>query len=162
MSYSLKMSGSHTHKQLIDELFSDQAQRRFDNRKKKEERKELKYQIELAWKEADLDKALESVELNDLKLLEVEKMAKKAKKKALQAASRYEDIANSPLEEPEHMAKRRKLKQDLHRSTTSAEALEAARAAGAAPPVGSWWERTISYGCNIGLGGFGAWLSFGS
>lgn len=44
----------------------------------------------------------------------------------------------------------------------SNEALEAARAAGPAPPVGSWWERSVSFGASIGLGGFGAWLNLAS
>lgn len=48
------------------------------------------------------------------------------------------------------------------RQKKTAEDAEAARAAGAVPPpVGSWWERTLSYGGNIGLGGLGAWITFG-
>ncbi len=47
--------------------------------------------------------------------------------------------------------------------TPSAEALEAARPAGAvAPPVGSWWERALTVGASFSLSGFSAYMFAGS
>jgi hypothetical protein len=141
----LHYSEMSDHIILVNTLLEHRARNTLATRRKRERDLELDYEIQTMWKEAEVEKAKEESDLQDLQLRQVQKLTKRAEKKALKAALDYKDAKELPLEVPEHVLKKQRLK--------TAEELEASRAAGPAPPVGSWFEKLCSLSATVTLAG---------